>query len=68
MGKRRKRRQETMWVATSDLPASPGHPFYRRLNQILRRMASTRSSRAYAAGSTLREWVGQVCHQGDTSD
>ena len=24
-----------MWVATSDLPASPGHPFYRRLNQIL---------------------------------
>jgi len=24
-----------MWVATSDLPASPGHPFYRRLNRIL---------------------------------
>src|SRR5438093_12738739 len=35
MGRRRKGRQETMWVATSDLPASPGHPFYRRLNQIL---------------------------------
>jgi len=35
MGKRRKRRQATMWVATSDLPASPGHPFYQRLNQIL---------------------------------
>jgi transposase len=24
-----------MWVATSDLPKSPGHPFYQRLNQIL---------------------------------
>jgi transposase len=24
-----------MWVATGDLPKSPGHPFYQRLNQIL---------------------------------
>ena len=24
-----------MWVATSDLPKSPGHPFYQRLNKIL---------------------------------
>ncbi len=35
MGKKRKRPQDTMWVATSDLPKSPGHPFYQRLNQIL---------------------------------
>jgi transposase len=35
MGKRRKRPQDTMWVATSDLPRSPGHPFYQRLNQAL---------------------------------
>jgi transposase len=35
MGKKRKRPQATMWVATSELPASPGHPFYQRLNQIL---------------------------------
>ena len=34
MGKKKKR-QETLWVATSDLPASPGHPFYQRLNRIL---------------------------------
>ena len=34
MGKK-KRRQETLWVATSDLPSSPGHPFYERLNQIM---------------------------------
>jgi len=24
-----------MWVATRDLPKSPGHPFYQRLNQVL---------------------------------
>ena len=34
MGKR-KRRQDDMWVATSDLPKSPGHPFYQRLNRVL---------------------------------
>jgi transposase len=35
MGRKRKRAQDTMWVATSDLPRSPGHPFYQRLNQVL---------------------------------
>jgi len=32
---KRKREQQQMWVATTDLPKSPGHPFYRRLNQLL---------------------------------
>ena len=27
--------QQSMWVATADLPLSGGHPFYERLNQIL---------------------------------
>ena len=27
--------QQTMWVATADLPQGGGHPFYERLNQIL---------------------------------
>src|SRR5213595_912457 len=27
--------QPPLWVATSDLPSSPGHPFYTRLNAIL---------------------------------
>src|SRR5207247_1652478 len=27
--------QTPLWVATSDLPASPGHPFYTRVNAIL---------------------------------
>ena len=36
MGKRRRRaKQASMWVATSDLPRSAAHPFYMRLNQIL---------------------------------
>src|SRR5713101_5009839 len=35
MGKRRKRPQDSMWVATGDLPKSPGHPFYQRLNKVL---------------------------------
>ena len=34
MGKR-KERQEAMWVATSDLPLGPAHPFYQRLNALL---------------------------------
>lgn len=32
---KRKKVQESLWVSTSDLPKSPGHPFYSRLNRIL---------------------------------
>jgi hypothetical protein len=32
---KRKREQQEAWVATTDLPKSPGHPFYRKLNQLL---------------------------------
>ena len=34
MGKRTSE-QAPMWVSTTDLPVSPGHPFYARLNAIL---------------------------------
>jgi transposase len=34
MGKR-KRRQESMWITANELPKSPGHPFYQRLNAVL---------------------------------
>jgi transposase len=27
--------QPPLWIATSDLPASPGHPFYERVNAVL---------------------------------
>jgi transposase len=34
MGKR-KSQQAPIWIPTTDLPVSPGHPFYARLNAIL---------------------------------
>jgi transposase len=36
MGKRKRDRQPAMWVPTTDLPTAASHPFYRRLNQLLR--------------------------------
>ena len=35
MGKREGDRQEPLWIAGSDLPRGPGHPFYKRLNNAL---------------------------------
>jgi transposase len=37
MGSRSSRRQEQLWVARGSIPQAPGHPFYRRLNQLLAR-------------------------------
>jgi transposase len=34
LGKRKTEQQE-LWIATTDLPKSPGHPFFRKLNQVL---------------------------------
>jgi transposase len=31
----REHQQSSLWIATSELPTSPGHPFYARLNAIL---------------------------------
>jgi transposase len=36
MGKRKRDRQPTMWIPTTELPTAASHPFYRRLNQLLR--------------------------------
>jgi transposase len=36
MGKRPRDRQPTMWVPTTELPTSASHPFYARLNALLR--------------------------------
>ena len=35
MRRRPSEKQESLWVATGDLAASPGHPFYERLNKVL---------------------------------
>ncbi len=36
MGKRARERQADLWLPTSDLARSPGHPFYERVNEMLR--------------------------------
>ena len=36
MGNRRRNRQPSMWVTTTNLPTAASHPFYARLNQLLR--------------------------------
>jgi transposase len=35
MGKQQHERQADLWLATTDLARSPGHPFYERLNAVL---------------------------------
>jgi transposase len=35
LGRREAERQADFWVPTTDLPRSPGHPFYEQLNQVL---------------------------------
>src|SRR3954469_1324877 len=35
MGRRKGERQEELFVATAELARSPGHPFYRKLNELL---------------------------------
>jgi transposase len=49
----RETEQAPLWIATSDLPRSPGHPFYARLNQVLDaaqfdRFAEAQCGRFYA--------------------
>ena len=33
-GQKKRRQQEDLWVATSELPRTAGHPFYERLNGL----------------------------------
>ena len=35
MSRRQDGQQQALWVATAELPTSPGHPFYQRLNGLL---------------------------------
>ncbi|MBV8970925.1 MAG: transposase [Sphingomonadaceae bacterium] len=53
MGKRERDRQAALWVAATDLPTAASHPFYARLNQLLRQhdfdtFAETQCSSFYA--------------------
>lgn len=35
MGRRPREQQQELWIESSELPRGPGHPFYRRLNEVL---------------------------------
>jgi len=35
MGKRQTERQGALWVAVTEMPTTPAHPFYRKLNEVL---------------------------------
>lgn len=53
MGKRKRDAQAEFWISSEKLPQSPGHPFYERLNQILRgegfdRFVEERCAKFYA--------------------
>jgi len=47
---KRKREQQGLWVATTELPKSPGHPFYQKLNTLL-------------AEAKFDEWIEERCRQ-----
>jgi transposase len=36
IGKRKRERQETLWIPTGEIPVPPAHPFYQRLESILK--------------------------------
>ncbi len=35
MGRRKRQQQQPLWLDATEAPKGPGHPFYRRLNEIL---------------------------------
>jgi transposase len=45
---KRKREQQAAWVATNELPKSPGHPFYKNLNALL-------------AEAKFDQWLEELC-------
>ena len=47
---RRKQRQEALFITATDLPRSDGHPFYKKLNQLL-------------AEAKFDEWIERRCQQ-----
>jgi hypothetical protein len=66
MGKRERDRQPAMWVTTTYLPTAASHPFYRRLNQLLREYGFDEFAEGHSArflrrdGRPARLAAGQV--------
>jgi len=55
----RQSEQASLWIATGELPKSPGHPFYTRLNALLAPPTSIGSSKAQEQSQpSLRSSIG----------
>jgi transposase len=60
MGKRKRNRQPSMWVATTDFPTAASHPSYARLNQLLRKHGFDE----FAAGQCARFYADNMGRPG----
>jgi hypothetical protein len=57
----------SMWVTTTDLPTAASHPFYRRLNQLLREHGFDDFAEAQCASFYAEMGVGLACHRASIS-
>jgi hypothetical protein len=64
MGKRKRNRQPSMWVAATDFPTAASHPFYTRLNQLLRAQGFDDFAEAQCATFYADTMGGRVCRRG----
>ena len=55
----RETEQSPLWIAASDLPTSPGHPFYARLNALLGRARLRPIRRKTSVASSTRTVMGR---------
>ena len=67
MGKRKTCRQQPLFVAATDLPRTPAHPFYERLNQILAQHEFDPFVEGFASRSTPRLLDGPAWSQASIS-
>jgi hypothetical protein len=56
LGKRKRERQLEAFVTASDLPRSPGHPFYTALKRLLAENTSTPLSSLFLPRFTQELW------------
>ena len=59
-------KQEDIWIAHTELAVAPGHPFYKRLNELLEVRGSMSLWKDCVPGTITRDWAGHRCDQGFT--
>jgi len=67
MGEREAQRQEDLWIVAAQLPQGPGHPFYRRLNDLLAAHGFDAYVEACAGSSITTRWAGRAFRRACTS-